>query len=625
MCGICGKLNFNIGHRIIQNEITRMNNTLYHRGPDDEGIFIDKQIGLGFRRLSIIDLSTGHQPISNENGTIWIVFNGEIYNYLELRSDLIGRGHVFQTKTDTETIVHLYEEYQESCVNFLRGMFSFAIWDSNRNRLFCARDRFGIKPFFYSISKNSFVFGSEIKAILASDDFEKQIDLDVLNEYFTYGFISHNRSIFKNINKLLPGHLLIIDAESSSKEITPKQYWRIKFAPDNVTSENEWIEKIQSTFKEAVKMRMMSDVPLGAFLSGGVDSSSLVAMMALNSSQPIKTFSIGFKESEYNELKYARLLSEKYHTDHHEQIIEPESVSILSTLVSGYDEPFADSSAIPTYYVSKFAREYVTVALSGDGGDELFAGYDSYKRFISIQRFNKFPKILNRTIFGSALKVLPDNVKGKKLLLYLQENRNLASVFSAIWHNYEREKLFSSSILCQINLQKPEFQNASNLSGILSEADFISSIQMHDMQTYLPDDILTKVDRASMLNSLEVRVPILDHKFAELSYSIPSGLKWHPKGRKYIFKKAMEPYLPNEIINHKKQGFAIPLNQWFKKDLNEYLADRIHPQNSNLSQFFNMNYLEKIKTIHFKGQRDFNAKLWSLLFFDAWYEHQFKI
>ena len=624
MCGICGKINFLSDKFVTHEEIQMMTNTLYHRGPDDEGIFIDNAIGLGFRRLSIIDLSTGHQPLSNENETVWIVFNGEIYNYIELRNDLKLKGHIFRTKTDTETIVHLYEEYKEDCVSYLRGMFSFVIWDANKKRLFCARDRFGIKPFFYTVTKGSFIFASEIKAILTSRDYEKRIDLNVLNEYFAYGYISRNRSIFKDIKKLLPGHYLIIDTEFPGKLLI-KQYWKIRFVPDNRTTEKEWIEKIQATFDDAVKIRLMSDVPLGAFLSGGVDSCSVVALMARNSSQPIKTFTIGFKEVEYNELKYARLLSERYHTEHHEQIIEPESVAVLSSLVKGYDEPFADSSAIPTFYVSKFAKEYVTVVLSGDGGDELFAGYDNYQRFISLQRHNILPEKVNSTIFGTALKLIPDNVKGKKLLLYLSQNKKLASVYSGLWHNYERKKLFSKELLFQIDLDLPEIQNADNLNAVLLDADFISSLQWQDILTYLPDDILTKVDRASMLNSLEVRVPILDHKLAELSFSIPSNFKYNPKGRKYIFKKAMAQYLPAEILSHKKQGFGVPLTHWFKKDLKEYVADRIHSGNQNLSQYFDINYIENIKKIHNTGQRDFNSKLWSLLFFDAWYEYHFHI
>ena len=623
MCGICGKLYFDSFKCVSDLEISRMNQTQVHRGPDEAGIKSDNNVGLGFRRLSIIDIKTGQQPLSNEDGSIWIIFNGEIYNYRELRRELKLKGHQFRTDSDTETIIHLYEDFGEYCVSHLRGMFAFSIWNSKTKKLFCARDRFGIKPFFYCLTADSFTWGSEIKSILVSEGFEKQIDVNVLNAYFTYGYTTDEKSIFKGIKKLLPGHCLTISSDLPGQSIQT-QYWQPSFEPDFRKSEGEWIEEIQSSFQETVQMHMMSDVPFGAFLSGGIDSSSIVAMMAMNSTRPIKTFSIGFKEAAYNELQYARLIANKYHTEHNEHILEPESVGILSKLVHGYDEPFADSSAIPSYYLSKFAREHVTVAISGDGGDELFAGYDNYKRFSLINRYNILPAKINKFIFNIALNLLKDHVRGKKLFLYLQQKKELASVYSAIWHNYERKSLFNLQTKELINLNKPESDRGVKLNVILKNFDFMSSLQCQDMQSYLPDDILTKVDRASMLNSLEVRVPFLDHVFAELSFTIPSKLKYNHLGRKMIFIKAMEPYLEPDIITHKKQGFVAPLSQWFKNDLLEYVSDRLHRSNANIAQFFNMDYIESIMKIHHAGQRDFNSKLWSLLFFDAWFEHHFR-
>jgi asparagine synthase (glutamine-hydrolysing) len=624
MCGITGIAYFDSSRKIQRLELNRMTDILVHRGPDDRGLFIDGNVGLGFRRLSIIDLNTGNQPLSNEDETIWIVFNGEIYNHLELRSSLISKGHIYRTKTDTESIIHLYEEYAEECVNYLRGMFSFVIWDSDKKSLFCARDRFGIKPFYYLANHKSFVWGSEIKTILASSGFEKKINLSALNEYLTYGYISHEHSIFEGVKKLQPGHFMIVKMTSPG-EIVIKKYWQIKYEPAYNISESTWIERIQYSLNEAVKIRLMSDVPLGAFLSGGVDSSSIVALMAKNSEMPIKTFSIGFKENEFDETHFARQIAEKYHTEHYEQIIEPESISMLPLLVGAFDEPFADSSAIPTYYVSKFAREKVKVILSGDGGDELFAGYDSYDRFISINNKNIMPPSLKNLIFSSIFRILPDSVKGKKIIYYLSKNNKLASVYSALWHDFERRNLLKADLFGFVNYDLPESKRAIELSDYLKYADFTSSLQWLDLKTYLPDDILTKVDRTSMLNSLEVRVPILDHKFAELSFNIPSDLKYNTSSRKYIFKKAMASFLTPDVIKHKKQGFHIPLSKWFRNDLNEYIDDKINASNANLNQYFNMSYVESIKRIHKKGQRDFNSKLWSLLVFDVWYEQSFKI
>lgn len=614
MCGIAGKVYFDPNRKVSNKELKRMTESLIHRGPDDEGFYIDQNVGLGFRRLSIIDLNTGHQPLSNFNGSIWITFNGEIYNYRELRSELIRKGYKFRTTSDTEVIVNLYEEYQEDCVQYLRGMFAFVIWDSHKKQLFGARDRFGIKPFFYYQNDTEFIWASEIKAITNSENIDKSIDLSVLDYYLTYGYSPGNQSIFSKIKKLEPATYFILKP-FENREIQYFKYWEIKFIPDTTISELDWQEMLYEEFKKSVELRMISDVPLGAFLSGGIDSSSVVAMMAQLSNIPVKTFSIGFKEAKYNELNYARLLAKKYKTEHHEMILEPESIDLLPKLVSSYDEPFADSSAIPTYYVSKFAREYVTVALSGDGGDELFAGYDSYRRMLSFKN-NIFNNTLtNKYIFKPVNAIIPDYLFGKGYSYYLSVNKNHIGAYFCLWRNYERYKLLHPDINTQLRTKKPEDSQIEILSGI--NGDFLSKMQGLDLKTYLTDDILTKVDRVSMMNSLEVRVPILDHKLAELSFRIPSSLKLHGNKQKHIFKNAMKKYLPEEIISHPKQGFAIPLEYWFRDDLKEYAYSTLN-NSSHLSDYLNTKYVRSILDNHQKNMRDYSQRIWSLLFLNEW-------
>lgn len=617
MCGITGKIFFSKERNIEEAELKRMADIIQHRGPDDEGFYIHKNVGLGFRRLSIIDLHTGHQPLSNENESKWIIFNGEIYNFLQLRQQLIQKGYSFKTKTDTEVILKLYEEYGVHCVDFLRGMFGFAIWDDEKKQLFCARDRFGIKPFYYYKDNEKLVFGSEIKSILKSANIDKTLSDDALDSYFAFGYITSDLSIYKEIKKLQPAHYLLLSFKGQPT-IEIKKYWDIVFEPDRCKSEKEWCDEIESALSESVKLHMIADVPLGAFLSGGIDSSSVVAMMAKNSKQPIKTFSIGFKEQKYNELQYAREVAEKYGCEHHEEIVEPESMSLLPKLVYAYDEPFADSSAIPTYYVSKLARKYVTVVLSGDGGDELFAGYDVYKHLKQIYSnpLNFKSPILNKFIWGNVHRLIPDHGKGKTTTYYYSKDKKLIPAHLSVWSRTERKRL----------LVNYGFIDHTNVSENFKERilkkrpdyDFISNMQSLDMQTYMVDSVLTKVDRASMLNSLEVRVPLLDHKFAELSFKIPWNLKFNHGNQKYIFKKAMTPYLPSSILNHPKQGFSVPLEFWFKDDLKEYVNDTLLSENSKLSRFLNKKYVTEIIHKNQKGTKDFSSRIWPLVFFEEW-------
>jgi asparagine synthase (glutamine-hydrolysing) len=618
MCGITGTIYLDNNRKVEASVLKRMTDTIYHRGPDDEGTYIQNNVGLGFRRLSIIDLSTGHQPIANDDSSINIVFNGEIYNFLEQRELLIKKGYRFRTTTDTEVILRLYEEYGVDCLKYLRGMFAFAIWDNNKKQLFCARDRFGIKPFYYYTDKDKFVFGSEIKSILAAGDIDKTISYDALDSYFAFGYITSDLSIYKTIKKLQPSHYLLLSFKDKVT-IDIHKYWEIQFEPDFTRREEQWMEDIEACLSETVKIHMIADVPLGAFLSGGIDSSSVVAMMAKNSSFPVKTFTIGFKEKEFSELDYAREVARKFGCEHHEQIVDPESIGLLPKLVHAYDEPFADTSAIPTYYVSKMAREHVTVALSGDGGDELFAGYSSYQSLVSYHSnpFNFNSPALNKLLWGSVHKILPQTMKGKSASYFMSKNKEFASAYLYLWSVEERKKLFlndhpaiNSSIASEaykVNILKKGEGN-----------DFISNMQYLDLQTYMVDSVLTKVDRASMLSSLEVRVPLLDHKFAELSFRIPSRLKMKFNEQKIIFKKTMAASLPESILKHPKQGFSVPLSVWFKDDLKTYVKDVLLSQNPLLSSYLDKKYVTKIVGDNSSGLKDASTRIWSLLFFEEW-------
>ncbi len=614
MCGICGKLHFDRHHMVDLQDVKKMSDSIIHRGPDDSGFHDAGNVVLGFRRLSIIDLNTGHQPMANEDRTIWLIFNGEIYNHLELRKELEAKGHQFRTRTDTEVIVHLYEEYGNDCVKHLRGMFAFVIWDNRRRVLFVGRDRFGIKPFFYYLDKQRFVFCSEIKGILTDGTIDRDLSIQALDNYLTYGYTPAEQTIYENIKKLKAAHFMEI---RETGDVLISRYWDIHYDPDYSKSEEEWCELIEDKLSESVRMRLMSDVPLGAFLSGGIDSSSVVALMAQHSDKPIKTFSIGFKEAEYSELEYARELSKAYGTEHYEQIVEPESVGLLPKLVAAYDEPFADSSAIPTYYLSKFAREHVTVALSGDGGDELFVGYRSYAKMNNIHNYNFNSDAFNKFFWGNIHRAIPAGMKGKGITYYLSKPKETVSAYTSIWPQTERSSLYRPGIWQQMNgTTAEEFRESYLLNS--SSQDRLFRMQETDMQNYMVDDILTKVDRASMLHSLEVRVPILDHEFAELSFRIPSNLKLKDGIKKYILRQAMSRHLPNKVLSHRKQGFEAPLRIWFKKDLKDYVNDRLIQRQGPLYEFLNPDFVVKTVQRHQNGMRDFNQKLWALLFLDEW-------
>lgn len=616
MCGITGLTYFDLKKKINANHLKKMTDLITHRGPDSEGFYIHGNIGMGFRRLSIIDLNTGDQPISDTSGNVTITFNGEIYNYLELKKTLASKGYSFRTNTDTEVIVNLYLEYGKDCVKYLRGMFAFVIYDKRNNCIFGARDRFGIKPFYYSINNNEFIWGSELKCVREGSHQKLTMDYKALNEYFTYGYIGMERSIFKEIRKLRPAHCFTLNIDAGAQGFKIEKYWNIKYEPDYSKTENEWIDILDQKFSESVKMHMISDVPLGAFLSGGIDSSAVVAFMNKVSPGKVKTFTIGFKEEKFNELQYAKEVAKKYNTEHHELILEPESVDLLPRLVSAFDEPFYDSSAIPTYYVSKFAREHVTVVLSGDGGDELFAGYNNYMKALSIKN-SLFSSSLFNPLWSVLHHALPSNVSGKGLSYFLSKKRYDLGAYFCVMKKNERSSLFNDRTLYGIGSYSSEAERIQILNCSTSK-DFISRLEELDLLNYLPGDILTKVDRTSMQNSLESRVPILDHEFAELSFKIPSELKMNNNEGKLIFKKMLRKYLPENVMKHKKQGFGVPISIWFKDDLKTYVNDRLLNKTALIYDHLNYSAVSKIIGNQNFGMRDFSGQIWSILFLEEW-------
>lgn len=621
MCGICGLIAF--GQKpVTPDQLKTLTDKITHRGPDDEGFWIsgNKVAGLGFRRLSIIDLSTGSQPHHNEDKSIWSICNGEIYNFLELRKLLTKKGHTFHTNTDVETVVHLYEEYGENCVDHLRGMFAFAIWDERKQRLFAARDRFGIKPFYYAKTSSELVYGSELSSLAAHPGLDLSIDHPALEMYLSLGYVPHPYTIYQGIRKLSPGCCLSWSADNPDK-VDTRRYWRPMMNPDYGKTEEQWLELLDEELHNTVKMHMASDVPLGAFLSGGLDSSCVVYYLSKLASQAIKTFSIGFTEEKFNELPYAKIVSQALNTEHHELVVNPDSIDLITDLAGYYGEPYADASALPTYLVSKLARTKVTVALSGDGGDELFAGYNSYATYARLNKHSVYPALTKYLARGAAL-VLPEYVPGSSRLHHLAAGLHNYGVAGGVWPEYAKCKLWRREYgyLPQNDAKVNLFKNTANhLTGI----DAVSRLQEMDMEYYLPGDILTKVDIASMRNSLEARVPLLDHIFAELTFKIPVEMKLKGFTGKYIFKKLLSKKLPAGIMNRPKSGFAIPLAQWMRGYLSEDNLVRLNDQNNPLYQFFDREYLLKVVKWHKQGKRNYGPRLWNMFILEKWLSTQY--
>ena len=625
MCGICGVVYSDRENKIEQHTLKKMSDVITHRGPDDEGFYINQHVGLAMRRLSIIDLSTGKQPISNEDGQIWVVFNGEIYNHKEIRAELENKGHQFRTKTDTEAIIHAYEEYGDSCVQKLNGMFAFAIWDNRNHTLFLVRDRIGIKPLYYFFDKNRLIFGSEIKSILQAGDIPKRIDLQALDHFLTFEFIPAPLSIFQDIKKLPPGHTLKL----KNNEIWVRSYWDVELK-SNGANPADIKKNLRELLQDAVKIRLMSDVPLGAFLSGGVDSSIVVALMAQVMEEPVKTFSIGFEDSTYNELKYARMIAEKFKTEHHEFIIKPDAVELADNLVRFLDEPFGDFSIFPTYLVSKMARDYVTVVLSGDGGDELFAGYDSYLADkIAKKYYSRLPKQFRNGVLTKFFDTIPPSSKKKGLInrakRFVEGMKLPEDLHHTRWMIFlqqaEKEMLYDNDIQSGMREFDPfKFTRSYFANVAYNRNDEINKQMYVDLKMYLVDNILVKVDRMSMATSLEARVPYLDYRFVEFAATIPGDYKMQGLKTKVILKQALEELLPDEILYRGKEGFSIPIKNWLKKELKPLMMDTLAADKIKQEGFFNPQYIDKLVAEHLKGTENHSHRLWALIIFGRWYD-----
>jgi len=623
MCGIVGLFD-TLGSRPISPELLhRMNESQFHRGPVEGDLHLEPGLGFGHRRLSIIALEAGLQPLFNEDETLALVFNGEIYNFRELRAELQGMGHVFRTPSDSETIVHAYEQWGEDCVQHLRGMFAFAIWDRPNQTLFMARDRLGIKPMHYALLDDGmFAFGSELKSILCLPNLAREIDPLAVEDYFAYGYVPEPRTIFSGARKLLPGHTLTLRVGQPMPK--SKQFWDVPFTAHAPMSEREMEEELVVRLREAVQSHLISDVPLGAFLSGGVDSSAVVAMMAGVSDTPVNTCAIAFNDPAFDESEYARQVAERYKTNHQAETVDKDDYGLIDTLAGLYDEPYADSSAIPTYRVCQLARKRVTVALSGDGGDENFAGYRRHRMAMGEERVRSMlPLALRKPVFGFLGKAYPKADWAPQMFraktTFEALSRDLTEgYFHGVSVNNDRvrKQLFSQGF--QQRLQG--YRAVEVMRGYAANAptdDPLSLIQYLDMKTYLPGDILTKVDRASMAHALEVRVPLLDHQFVEWVSGLPSSSKLRNGEGKHIFKKALEPYLSEDILYRKKMGFSIPLSSWLRGPLAETMRRAVLNPALLDTGIFNANYLQQIVGEHLAGTKDHAVTLWSVLMFDA--------
>ena len=597
--------------------LDRMCRLITHRGPDEQGVFHETRVALGMRRLAIIDVKHGQQPMFSCGGNLAIVFNGEIYNYQKLKADLETSGHRFRTDSDTETIVHAFEEHREKCLESLRGMFAFAIWDKQAEKLFLARDRAGKKPLFYSLTKKgSFVFGSELKTVLAHPEVERKINLAALDAYLTFGYVPEDFCIFENVHKLLPGHFL----EFQNGKITIEQYWDFPLGEQSEKiDETEYITELRRLLEEAVKIRLIAEVPLGAFLSGGVDSSAIVAQMARLSPNKVKTFSIGFNEDSFNELKFARIAAKHFDTEHHEFVVTPDIVNEIDRLVWHFDEPFADSSALPTFMVSKLASEFVTVALTGDGGDELFAGYTRYQKHFKPSRLSNLPKFLRRGVFGAASELLPHNARGRNFLRnvsldHAERYVDSVSQFTKLNRRKLYDKSFRARLKSDFGAGERNFVNYGNKFA----ADSLDSLLYLDSKTYLPADILTKVDRMSMAVSLEARAPLLDHKLIEFAARVPANLKLKNQETKYIFKRAVRGIVPDEILDRPKQGFGVPVNVWINDQLRGRIRETLSDSKTVERGIFNQKYVDVLLAEHESGRRDHAHALWTLFMLELW-------
>ncbi len=621
MCGIVGIFDTHGNRDIDREALRRMNESQHHRGPDEGELYLEKGLGMGHRRLSVIDLATGQQPFLNPARDVALVFNGEIYNYRLLRDELVALGHVFRTKSDTEVVLQSWLAWGPDCVRRLRGMFAFAIWDRSRQTLFLARDHVGVKPMFYSLLPNGlFVFGSELKSIMTFPELSRELNPRAVEDYFAYGYVPEPKTIFNNAYKLSPGHCITLKV--GDRAVQPQRWWDLAFRPAPQRPDADVQEELIERLRETVHSQMESEVPLGAFLSGGVDSSAVVAMMA--GDKPVTTCSIGFDDPEFDESEYANQVARRYATVHHGQVVDKDDYGLVDTLAHLYDEPFADSSAIPTYRVCQLARRHVTVALSGDGGDENFAGYRRY-RFAMAEHSvrSKLPEAIRKPLFGTLGSLYPKADWAPRMFRAKTTFEALArDLVEGYFHGVsrltdrQRDQLFSQGF-------RDDLQGYRAIDVMREHAaraptdDPLSLIQYLDFKTWLPGDILTKVDRASMAHSLEVRVPLLDHTFCEYAATLPNDLKLRGGEGKYVLKKALEPHLPHDIMYRAKKGFSIPLADWLRGPLRQAVRDGVLGARLLDTGIFNRRYLEQLVSQHESGAADHSVALWSLLMFES--------
>lgn len=622
MCGIVGFVSET--RQADRSVLERMNCAIAHRGPDEDGFFVDGAAALAMRRLAIIDLAGGRQPIHNEDRSKWIVFNGEIYNFPEIRDGLEKRGHRLYTKSDTETIIHLYDEYGADCIDHLRGMFAFAIWDTADKSLFLARDRVGKKPLLYSHQANGdLIFGSEFRALLEHPAISREVDPAAIDNYLSFQCVPAPQTAFAQIRKLEPGHWL----RWRDGRIETKRYWLPQFSEKIKISENEAIEETTRQLREATRMRLISEVPLGAFLSGGVDSSIVVALMAEASEKPVKTFSIGFEEEDFSELKYAKRVAEHVGAEYNEFIVRPNALDVLPLLVEHYGEPYADSSAIPTYYVAKETRRHVTVALNGDGGDESFAGYERYAAMKLAGRYQQIPGILRKPFIEKAISLLPSSELKRSRVRDLKRFIRAAELpkterylrWVSAFDGPAKADIYTTAFAAETNGRNAAhvldtwFEKA-NGSGILD------AVLLTDQMTYLPNDLLVKVDIATMANSLEARSPLLDHKVIEFAASLPADLKMRGLQTKSLLKKVAARLVPRDVVYRRKMGFGVPIGKWFRGEMKDFVKEILLSESSLKRGIIKPEIIQKYVSEHTEAERDHSFQLWTFLMMELWFQ-----
>jgi asparagine synthase (glutamine-hydrolysing) len=623
MCGITGLFDTRGMRDIDRGVLGRMNDSQKHRGPDESSLHIEPGLGLGHRRLSVIDIATGQQPLFNEDRSVVIVYNGEIYNYRELMAELQAAGHVFHTRSDTEVVVHAWEQWGEQCVERLRGMFAFGLWDRNRQTFFMARDRLGVKPMYYALLDDGLLlFGSELKSVMAHGGLRRDIDPQAMEEYFALGYVAEPRTIFRQAKKLSPAHRLVVRRGEPVGE--PREYWDVKFTLDSRIGFEEAQEELLRRLDESVKLRMIAEVPLGAFLSGGVDSSAVVASMTRASSGPVNTCSIAFDDAAFNEAEFAQKVAERYQTDHFVETVNSDDFDLIDTLAHLYDEPFADSSAIPTYRVCQLARKRVTVALSGDGGDETFGGYRRYRLHLMEERMRAaLPEGVRRPLFGLLGRVYPKADWAPRMFRAKTTFQGMArTAVESYFHSMSfireplRSELYSAGFKAQLAgySAKEVFNRHAARAGT---DDPLGLIQYIDTHTYLVGDINTKVDRASMAHSLEVREPLMDHPLVEWVATLPSSMKLHNGNGKHFMKKALESRLPDEVLYRPKMGFSVPLARWFRGPLRQRVRQALLDGAIAESGHLNLRVVKRLVDQHESGQQDHSTPLWTLMMFDA--------